>query len=42
MLMSDQGEAQRYLSSVLSSTGNAPSNVYGDKGLRLDPDPSAS
>lgn len=33
MLMSDQNEAQRYLSSVQSSNRNAPSNIYGDKGF---------
>ena len=33
MLMSDQGEAQRYLSSVQSSNRSAPSNIYGDKGF---------
>ncbi|MBB4087605.1 virB8 family protein [Sphingomonas carotinifaciens] len=33
MLMSDQNEAQRYLSRVQASNRNAPSNVYGDKGF---------
>lgn len=33
MLMSDQGEAQRYLAGVQSSNRNAPSNIYGDKGF---------
>ena len=32
MLMSDQGEAQRYLAGVQSSNRTAPSNIYGDKG----------
>ena len=33
MLMSDQNEAQRYLSGVQSSNRTAPSNIYGDKGF---------
>lgn len=33
MLMSDQGEAQRYLAGVQSSNRNAPSSIYGDNGF---------
>ena len=33
MLMSDQAEGGRYLSSVQSSNRNAPSNIYGEKGF---------